>query len=160
MTDSFHAPSFSYTSATVEMPSVGQKIKTKMRKPKRACFLCDKQYSTMHYYQKHIQMEHKICQRVDQVRCGFCGSVFTDRESYLAHERASLAKVEMAETRCNQGNVIFVDPRQMLVGNDQYQQEQQQQQQPEQDQHQSHQEGSSYNMYGEQGDDDDTDSLI
>ena len=49
------------------------------------CVLCNKSYRTVAYLRKHLVAKHRVCTPVVQLKCEFCGFVFSDSEQFRCH---------------------------------------------------------------------------
>ena len=61
---------------------------------KYPCLICNRPYKTVAYLQKHMMAKHKICDHVVQIRCEFCGIMFSDQEQFRVHAARSRHALE------------------------------------------------------------------
>ena len=57
------------------------------------CLLCNKPYQTVGNLQKHMVANHHICDPVCQIKCAFCGNVFSDEVQFQTHSDGSSRKL-------------------------------------------------------------------
>ena len=76
--------------APSEIPGAEQRLRKRTKKrtaewDKVPCVLCNKSYRTFAYLRKHMVAKHRVCNPVVQIRCEFCGSLFSDRDQFRYH---------------------------------------------------------------------------